>query len=192
MNDVVLMFLAADDEKQNFAPEKAYYPVPTRSSSLWTTPSEFEGTRRFREPQNISAMDAECGAGSCLGWAARDPSGFLSPYRFSRRVVGGDDVSLRITHCGVCYADVAWTRNALHNSIYPCHEIVGVVTEIGSNVKGFKVGDHVGVGTYVDSCRDCEYCNDFLEVHCSKGSIGTFNSIDVDGTVTKGDIQATL
>ncbi|XP_020083837.1 probable cinnamyl alcohol dehydrogenase 1 isoform X2 [Ananas comosus] len=156
------------------------------------TPSEFEGTRRFREPQNQNperAMDAECGAGSCLGWAARDPSGFLSPYRFSRRVVGGDDVSLRITHCGVCYADVAWTRNALHNSMYPLvpgHEIVGVVAEIGSNVKGFKVGDHVGVGTYVDSCRDCEYCNDFLEVHCSKGSIGTFNSIDIDGTVTKG------
>lgn len=57
---------------------------------------------------------------------------------------------------------------------------------MGSKVQSFKVGDHVGVGTYVDSCRQCEYCDDRLEVHCSKGAILTFDSIDVDGTVTKG------
>lgn len=50
----------------------------------------------------------------------------------------------------------------------------------------FKAGDHVGVGTYVNSCRECEYCNIELEVHCSKGRIATFDSIDFDGTVTKG------
>ncbi|RRT48930.1 hypothetical protein B296_00051602, partial [Ensete ventricosum] len=66
------------------------------------------------------------------------------------------------------------------------HEIVGVVTATGSNVKGFKVGDHVGVGTYVNSCRNCEYCDDFIEVFCSKGATLTFNGIDSDGTVTKG------
>ena len=70
--------------------------------------------------------------------------------------------------------------------LYCRHEIVGVVTEVGSNVKGFKVGDHAGVGTYVNSCGECEYCNDFLEVHCSKGSIFTFNGLDSDGTITKG------
>lgn len=58
--------------------------------------------------------------------------------------------------------------------------------EIGPNVRHFKVGDHVGVGTYVNSCRDCEYCNEGLEVHCVKGSVFTFNGIDVDGTITKG------
>lgn len=57
---------------------------------------------------------------------------------------------------------------------------------MGSKVQGFKVGDHVGVGTYVDSCRQCEYCDDRLEVHCSKGAVSTFDSIDADGTVTKG------
>ncbi|KAG9145808.1 hypothetical protein Leryth_011237 [Lithospermum erythrorhizon] len=62
---------------------------------------------------------------NCHGWAARDPSGFLSPYNFSRR-----------------------------------HEITGIVKEVGSNVKRFKVGDRVGVGSYVNSCRACEYCND--------------------------------
>ena len=65
------------------------------------------------------------------------------------------------------------------------HEIAGVVTEVGSNVTQFKVGDHVGVGTYVNTCRDCEHCNEFLEVHCKKG-VYTFNGIDYDGTVTRG------
>ncbi|XP_062145046.1 probable cinnamyl alcohol dehydrogenase 1 isoform X2 [Alnus glutinosa] len=125
----------------------------------------------------------------CLGWAARDVSGVLSPYNFSRRVLESDDVSINITHCGVCYADVAWTRNKLGDSKYPLvpgHEIVGIVKEVGSNVHRFKVGDHVGVGTYVNSCRDCEYCNDGQEVVCAKGSVFTFNGVDADGTITKG------
>lgn len=125
----------------------------------------------------------------CLGYAARDPSGFLSPYKFSRRAVGSNDVSLKITHCGVCYADVAWTRSIHKPSNYPLvpgHEIVGTVREVGSGVQRFKVGDCVGVGTYVNSCRECEYCNDGLEVHCSKGSVFTFDGVDADSTITKG------
>ncbi|XP_028122587.1 probable cinnamyl alcohol dehydrogenase 1 [Camellia sinensis] len=125
----------------------------------------------------------------CHGWAARDPSGLLSPYKFGRRVVGSDDVSLKITHCGVCYADVVWTRNKHGDSRYPVvpgHEIVGIVKEVGSNVHHFKVGDHVGVGTYVNSCRDCEYCGIDMDNYCSKGAVFTFNGIDADGTVTKG------
>ncbi|KAF3790415.1 putative D-xylulose reductase A [Nymphaea thermarum] len=105
------------------------------------------------------------------------------------RVPGSDDVSLRTTHCGVCFADVAWTRNKLGNSVYPLvpgHEIVGIVTEVGSAVTRYKVGDHVVVGTYIDSCRECEYCNDRQEVNCVNGGTLTFNGVDKDGTVTKG------
>lgn len=133
-------------------------------------------------------MTSETASKDCLGWAARDPSGVLSPYSFNRRAVGSDDVSITITHCGICYADVVWTRNKHGDSKYPLvpgHEIVGTVKEVGHNVSRFKVGDHVGVGTYVNSCRDCEYCNDGLEVHCAR-SVYTFNAIDVDGTITKG------
>ncbi|KAK4400503.1 putative cinnamyl alcohol dehydrogenase 1 [Sesamum angolense] len=86
----------------------------------------------------------------------REIHGLLSPYKFTRRSVGSDDVSISILYCGVCFADVMWTRNRLGHSNYPLvpgHEIVGIVTEVGTNVQRFKVGDHVGVGTYVNSCR---------------------------------------
>lgn len=66
------------------------------------------------------------------------------------------------------------------------HEIAGIVKEVGSSVSNFKVGDHVGVGTYVNSCRECEHCNDKEEVSCEKGSVYTFNGIDADGSITKG------
>lgn len=66
------------------------------------------------------------------------------------------------------------------------HEIVGVVKEVGSSVQRFKVGDCVGVGTYVNSCRECDYCNDGMEVYCDKGCVLTFDGIDANGTVTKG------
>ncbi|KAL5848657.1 hypothetical protein ACOSQ3_006708 [Xanthoceras sorbifolium] len=140
----------------------------------------------------------------CFGWAAQDTTGVLSPYHFKRRqnfilfqgnllldccwAVGDDDVSLKITHCGICYGDVIYTRNKLGGSIYPVvpgHEIVGIVKEVGANV-GCQTGDLVAVGSYVNSCRDCEECNEGLEVYCSKRLVPTFNSIDEDGTVTKG------
>ncbi|BBH01221.1 cinnamyl-alcohol dehydrogenase, partial [Prunus dulcis] len=97
--------------------------------------------------------------------------------------LGTDDVSIKITHCGVCYADVIWTRNQHGDSKYPVvpgHEIAGIVKEVGSNVQRFKVGDHMGVGTHVNSCRDCEYCND------------SFNGVDVDGTIAKGGYSSHL
>lgn len=79
-----------------------------------------------------------------------------------------------------------WLRTDTSNPVLGRHEIVGIVKEVGSNVDRFKVGEHAGVGTYVNSCRQCEYCDSGIEVHCVKGSVFTFDGVDVDGTITKG------
>ncbi|XAR52491.1 Geraniol dehydrogenase (NADP(+)) [Bertholletia excelsa] len=125
----------------------------------------------------------------CLGWAARDPSGVLSPFTFSRRAVGNEDVSITITHCGICYADVIHTRNLFGRSMYPVvpgHEIVGIVKEVGCDAKKFEVGDIVGLGPYSNSCKECEQCEDGMEVYCLKGPVLTFDHVDLDGSITRG------
>ncbi|XP_048141756.1 probable cinnamyl alcohol dehydrogenase 1 [Rhodamnia argentea] len=126
---------------------------------------------------------------NCHAWAARDDSGLLSPYEFERRGVESDHVSVRITHCGICYADVVYTRNKMKKTVYPLvpgHEIVGIVTEVGGSVGKFKIGDYVGVGTYLDSCRACENCEDAQEIYCLKGVTMTINGTYQDGSITQG------
>lgn len=71
------------------------------------------------------------------------------------------------------------------------HEIVGLVTQIGSNVQKFKVGDRVGVGVLVGSCRTCEACEQDLENYCKK-AILTYNFKDRDGTITYGGYSDTV
>ncbi|KAG6495272.1 hypothetical protein ZIOFF_043066 [Zingiber officinale] len=123
-----------------------------------------------------------------FGWAARDKSGVLSPFAFSRRNTGADDVTIKILYCGICHSDLHTAKNEWSNAIYPMvpgHEIVGVVTEVGQNVQNFKVGEKVGVGCIVNSCLSCQNCNRDYENYCPR-IILTYNSLDVDGTMTYG------
>ncbi|KAF7834189.1 putative mannitol dehydrogenase [Senna tora] len=122
------------------------------------------------------------------GWAARDTSGHLSPFPFSRREVGADDVAVKILFCGVCHSDLHTAKNEWGFTTYPVvpgHEIVGVVTKTGDNVKKFKVGDKVGVGVIVDSCKKCDICEQDLENYCPR-TVFTYNSPGFDGTRTYG------
>jgi uncharacterized zinc-type alcohol dehydrogenase-like protein len=64
----------------------------------------------------------------------------------------------------------------------PGHEIVGVITAVGSHVKKFKAGDLAGVGCLVDSCRECENCKEGLEQFCMNGMVGTYNGSERDGS----------
>ncbi|KAL3726333.1 hypothetical protein ACJRO7_031252 [Eucalyptus globulus] len=104
-----------------------------------------------------------------LGWAARDSSGLLSPFEFSRRVTGEKDVTLKVLYCGICHSDLHNVKNEWGFMSYPMvpgHEIAGVVTEVGTKVTKFKVGDRVGVGCMIGSCHNCANCGDNLENYC--------------------------
>ncbi|XP_021800285.1 probable mannitol dehydrogenase isoform X2 [Prunus avium] len=123
-----------------------------------------------------------------IGWAARDSSGVLSPFKFSRRATGEKDVTFKVLYCGICHTDLHTSKNDWGSSKYPLvpgHEIVGVVTEVGSKVQKFKVGDKVGVGCMVGSCGSCDNCSHNLENYCPK-YILTYGGKYHDGTITYG------
>ncbi|EPS74150.1 geraniol dehydrogenase 1, partial [Genlisea aurea] len=123
-----------------------------------------------------------------FGYAARDTSGILSPFKLSRRATGERDVAFRVLYCGVCHSDLHMVKNDWGLSQYPIvpgHEIVGVVTEVGSKVEKFKIGEKIGVGCLVGSCRSCDQCGGDLENYCSK-QIQTYSMPYYDGTITYG------
>ncbi|XP_041019595.1 probable mannitol dehydrogenase isoform X1 [Juglans microcarpa x Juglans regia] len=130
-----------------------------------------------------------------FGWAARDSSGLLSPFKFSRRATGEKDIRFKVLYCGVCHSDLHMAKSEWEGfSIYPLvpgHEIVGVVTEAGSKVNKVKLGDKVGVGGLVGACHSCDDCNSDLESYCSK-MILTYSTIYHDGTVTYGGYSDTM
>ncbi|MDB5720408.1 MAG: NAD(P)-dependent alcohol dehydrogenase [Alphaproteobacteria bacterium] len=112
------------------------------------------------------------------GYAVPDAASPFAPFSFERRDPRPNDVVIAISHCGVCHSDLHTARSEWGGTVYPCvpgHEIVGHVTEVGSEVTGFKPGDTVGVGCMVDSCKHCDACNQGLEQYCENGFTGTYN-----------------
>ena len=114
----------------------------------------------------------------------------LVPFEFDRREVGAHDVALDIAYAGICHSDIHQAREEWGPAIFPMvpgHEIAGTVTAIGSSVTKFKVGDKIGVGVFVDSCRNCENCKQGLQQYCLEGMTGTYNQLERDGkTVAMG------
>ena len=105
----------------------------------------------------------------------------LDQLGIERRKPTAHDVEIDILFCGVCHSDVHTARNEWPGTLYPCvpgHEIVGKIASVGGHVSKFKVGDVVGVGCMVDSCRECQYCNEGLEQYCEPGMTGTYNAPD--------------
>lgn len=106
-----------------------------------------------------------------------------------RRDPREDDVVIKIEAAGICHSDIHTIRNEWGEAHFPLavgHEIAGTVEAVGSAVTKFKVGDRVGVGCLVNSCGECEQCAAGFENNCLNGSVGTYNSKDVDGTITQG------
>uniref|UniRef100_A0A0D9ZHR5 cinnamyl-alcohol dehydrogenase n=1 Tax=Oryza glumipatula TaxID=40148 RepID=A0A0D9ZHR5_9ORYZ len=128
------------------------------------------------------------------GWAAMDESGKIVPFVFKRRENGVDDVTIKVKYCGMCHTDLHFIHNDWGITMYPVvpgHEITGVVTKVGTNVAGFKVGDRVGVGCIAASCLDCEHCRRSEENYCDKVAL-TYNGIFWDGSITYGGYSGML
>ncbi len=112
-------------------------------------------------------------------YAAMSPKAPLVPYTFERRAPGDHDVAIDIKFCGVCHSDIHSARGEWGEAIYPMvpgHEIAGIVKSVGKAVTKFKVGEHVGVGCFVDSCRTCSACKSHEEQYCNEGATFTYNS----------------
>lgn len=124
------------------------------------------------------------------GYAALAAKKPLEPYDFQRRDVGAQDVLIDIQYCGICHSDIHQVREEWGTALFPMvpgHEIVGVVKAIGSAVTQYQVGDKVGVGCIVDSCRQCENCQDALEQFCDLGMVPTYNGKErKTGMITQG------
>ena len=134
---------------------------------------------------------------STKAFSAASATSPLSPAVIERRQPTPTDVQIKILYCGVCHSDLHFARNEWHFTQYPAvpgHEIVGTVSAVGSGVTKFKVGDTVGVGCLVDSCRTCPSCRSGLEQFCDSGMLGgTYGGVEKHlGTPTLGGYSESI
>ncbi|NBF08173.1 NAD(P)-dependent alcohol dehydrogenase [Pseudomonas sp. Fl4BN1] len=133
---------------------------------------------------------------TAIGYAAQSATSPLTPIKFERRSPRVDDVVINILFSGVCHSDIHQARNEWGIAVYPLmpgHEIVGKVISVGGGVVKYKVGDVVGVGCMVDSCRHCAACKSDLEQYCSEGPTMTYATPDrFDGSNTMGGYSSSI
>jgi uncharacterized zinc-type alcohol dehydrogenase-like protein len=123
------------------------------------------------------------------GFAAKTVKSHIEPFNFDRRDPLPDDIVIAVEFCGICHSDLHQVNDDWFPGIFPMvpgHEVVGKVSQVGSAVKKFKVGDLAGVGCMVDSCRVCESCKLGLEQYCDAGPTFTYNARDKKGDPTYG------
>jgi uncharacterized zinc-type alcohol dehydrogenase-like protein len=118
-----------------------------------------------------------------IAYATSAPKAPLEPFVFSQREVGPHDILIDIKFAGICHSDIHQAREDWGSAIFPMvpgHEIAGVVSAVGSAVTKFKVGDHAGVGCFVDTCRVCANCLAGLEQYCLGHMVLTYNGVEAD------------
>jgi uncharacterized zinc-type alcohol dehydrogenase-like protein len=128
-------------------------------------------------------------------YAATSSTGPLTPITIDRRDLGGHDVLIEIKFCGICHSDIHHARGDWRSEPYPLvpgHEITGIITKLGSDVTRYSVGDRVGVGCMVDSCRECANCRRGAEQYCLTGGTLTYGAVDKDGTITQGGYSSQI
>jgi uncharacterized zinc-type alcohol dehydrogenase-like protein len=128
-------------------------------------------------------------------YAVQSAASSVEPFSIERREPGPHEVLIAIDYCGICHTDIHQAKNEWGGSFYPMvpgHEIVGRVAKTGAQVTRFKAGDIVGVGCFVDSCRECHNCKDGYEQFCEKGMVATYNNKLNDGTTTFGGYSSQI
>jgi uncharacterized zinc-type alcohol dehydrogenase-like protein len=128
-------------------------------------------------------------------YAATSATKPLTKTTITRRDPGPHDVAIEIKFAGICHSDIHTVRAEWGEPNYPVvpgHEIAGIVTAVGPEVTKYQVGDRVGVGCFVDSCRECASCRAGLEQYCERGMIGTYNAVGRDGQPTQGGYSGAI
>jgi len=128
-------------------------------------------------------------------YAATSATEPLTKTTITRRDLGPHDIAFDIHFAGICHSDIHTVRGewgAVSYPVVPGHEIAGVVTEVGAEVTKFTVGDRVGVGCFVESCRECRYCLAGEEQYCERGMVGTYNAMGRDGQPTQGGYSGAI
>ena len=126
-----------------------------------------------------------------IGYAARHSFSRLRPLEFERDDPRPNEVEIEVLFCGVCHSDIHQVRNEWGNTVYPCmpgHEVVGRVSRAGAGVSRHKVGDLVGVGCMIDSCRACAPCHGHEENYCEGPNswLATYNGPMVPAAMSPG------
>ena len=94
-------------------------------------------------------------------YAAQNAGGSLEPFSYDAGPLPPEYVEIKVEYCGVCHSDLSMLDNEWRNTVYPFvpgHEMVGVITAMGDQVKGLKVGQRVGQGWFASSCMHCRPC----------------------------------
>ena len=128
-------------------------------------------------------------------YAAPSATAPLAPTTIERRDLGPNDVLIDIQYTGICHSDIHHVRGEWrpgHYPLVPGHEIAGIVTAVGAEVTRHAVGDRVGVGCMVDSCRKCVNCRNGEEQFCLAGSTLTYGSVGSDGALTQGGYATSI
>lgn len=139
--------------------------------------------------KGVRLLDMTTQATTVPAYAAPAADAPLERTTVPRRAVGEHDVLIDIKYAGICHSDIHQARDGWGEGIFPMvpgHEIAGIVTEVGPGVTKFAVGDRVGVGCMVDSCRECDNCKAGLQQYCTGGSVLTYNALDKNGEPTYG------
>jgi len=110
-----------------------------------------------------------------------EAGGTLQFVELERPEPSPDQLMLRVRACGVCRTDLHIADGELDRPKLPLvlgHEIVGEVVALGNRVRGFAVGDRVGVPWLGETCGTCFYCGLQQENLCDRAR---FTGYDLDG-----------